>query len=502
MFPNVSNGRSFDCKRLSLNNHHGLMTMYDYSKQIEAFREARVRLSPLFKEKLLAHRQANRDRLTSRLPSHIKNANVSERNFKPQGSAAMGTIIQTRFVDEEYDIDDGLVIPRNQLINADSTDMSALQVKESVREALKDGRFNRQPKLFLNCVRVFYAEDDEEKHHVDFPVYRSWSDNAGNKYRELASEDAWVPSNPTQVNTWFNDIIKNRNESEVGWGTQFRHLIQLLKRFCRSRSDWLDLLPNGLKLTMLVAECQPNYNARLDVAFADLLANIKSRLETSKIICNLAHPDQPMLTRSENDDNVQALLAKIGSALEQIDTLDEAENDNEKAARAVWNWIFMSDGFFKEYDEAAAEARKSLSQTPGLQRFNVPWREAPTWKVVQLYNASVIGRWAENSNSMHWHEFQNDGPPLGKHMSLRFFCQTNTPKPFHVFWQVVNTGSEAARVPSGLRGQIIRSTSNGAGGLQTREESTLYAGMHWIECFIIKDDLCVARSGPFVVNIQ
>ena len=35
--------------------------MYDYSKQIEAFREARVRLSPLFKEKLLAHRQANRD---------------------------------------------------------------------------------------------------------------------------------------------------------------------------------------------------------------------------------------------------------------------------------------------------------------------------------------------------------------------------------------------------------------------------------------------------------
>ena len=404
----------------------------------------------------------------------------------------MGTIVQTRFVDEEYDIDDGLVILRKQLKNGDGVDLSPLEVKEAVRNALKDARFNRQPRIFANCVRVFYAEEDEEKHHVDFPVYRKWSDDDGNTIRELASEDGWVGSNPTQVNTWFSGIVEERNLLNSGWGTQFRRLIQLLKRYCRSRSDWLDLLPNGLKLTMLVAECQPPYNIRIDVAFAELLANIKLRLEESKIICNLAHPDQPMITRSENDANVEALLDEIASAVEQIETLDDAENDNEKAARAVWDWVFRSDGFFKEYDDAAARAVKSFSQNRALERFNVPWREAPPWSMVQLYSASVSGRWATGDSSMGWHDFPSDGPALAKHLSLRFYCQTSAPKPFKVFWQVVNTGSDAL-ARNGLRGEILRSGSVGAGGLQTREESTLFAGMHWIECFIVKDDVCVAR---------
>src|SRR5690606_25652978 len=84
--------------------------MFDYSQQIEAFREKKVRLSSDFKEKLLAHRAANRKRLVSRLPNHLEQVHIGEANFKPQGSVAMGTIIQTRFANEEYDIDDGLVL--------------------------------------------------------------------------------------------------------------------------------------------------------------------------------------------------------------------------------------------------------------------------------------------------------------------------------------------------------------------------------------------------------
>ena len=32
-------------------------------------------------------------------------------------------------------------------------------------------------------------------------------------------------------------------------------------------------------------------------------------------------------------------------------------------------------------------------------------------------------------------------------------------------------------------------------------EKSLYTGKHWIECFIVKDGICVARSGRFYVNI-
>ncbi|WP_197996831.1 nucleotide-binding domain-containing protein, partial [Gimesia chilikensis] len=31
---------------------------------------------------------------------------------------------------------------------------------------------------------------------------------------------------------------------------------------------------------------------------------------------------------------------------------------------------------------------------------------------------------------------------------------------------------------------------------------TKFPGMHWVECFVVKNGVCVARSGEFVVNIE
>ena len=42
----------------------------------------------------------------------------------------MGTVIQTRFVGEEYDIDDGLVLWREQLVDENGVELTAQQVKE------------------------------------------------------------------------------------------------------------------------------------------------------------------------------------------------------------------------------------------------------------------------------------------------------------------------------------------------------------------------------------
>jgi len=333
--------------------------MFDYSERIEAFRDQRMRLTSEFREKLLAHRKANRDRLIARLPDFIKGLSISESSFKPQGSFAMGTVIQTRFVDEEYDIDDGLVLWRHELVDENGVELTAQQVKEKVRDALKDDRFNRQPKICGNCVRVFYAEEDEEKHHVDFPVYRRYFDANGNKVRELAGENGWTASDPTQVNNWMDDEVESRNETTAGWGTQFRHLIQLVKRFCRSRSDWD--LPNGMKLTMLVAECQPGFGVRIDIAFRELLKKLHYRLTWNKIIRNLADPAQPPITRTASDQNVIDLQSRIGEALDQLATLDRSDTNNVDSARSVWDWIFKSDGFFAEFDRERKDDEKAKS---------------------------------------------------------------------------------------------------------------------------------------------
>jgi hypothetical protein len=332
--------------------------MYDYAERIESFRDQKVRLSSDFSDKLLAHRKANRDRLIARLPDEIEGIAIGVSSFKPQGSFAMQTVIQTRFTDEEYDIDDGLVLWRHQLLNKDGAELTAMEVKEKVREALKDERFSRQPKLCSNCVRVYYADEDEEKHHVDFPVYRKWVDAEGNTIRELASEAKWERSDPTQVNVWFEDLVQTRNTVQEGWGSQLRHLVQLLKRFCRSRPDTEWDMPNGMKLTMLVVECQPGYHTRIDIAFRELINNLEGRLQFSKTIRNLAHPEKPTITRTESDRNVVELQNRCKEAVDKLGELDKPSNENPESVRIVWDWIFKSDGFFKEIDEKRKEEEK------------------------------------------------------------------------------------------------------------------------------------------------
>jgi hypothetical protein len=85
-----------------------------------------------------------------------------------------------------------------------------------------------------------------------------------------------------------------------------------------------------------------------------------------------------------------------------------------------------------------------------------------------------------------------------KHAGLRFEAKTNTPSPFEVKWQVTNTGQEAAD-DGALRGRF----EDGEAYLGTvRWERTLYAGTHWVEAFVIKNGVCIARSGRKYVRIR
>lgn len=480
--------------------------MFDYSARIEAFRDQRIRLSAEFEKLLLNHRRSNRDRLIARLPSFIEGVTLGESSFRPQGSFAMQTVIQNRFVDDEYDIDDGLVLHHHQLKNKDGTEMTSDYVRGQVREALKDKRFSRQPRFCSNCVRVFYADTDKEKHHVDFPIYRVWLDRDQNEQRELANERDWIPSDPTAVNQWFNSVVLARNLEGHPRGTQFRHLIQLLKRFCRSRKEWD--LPNGMKLSMLVSECQGPFSERIDEAFRVLLTNLKTRLRTNKQICNLAAPGKPPITRTSADQNVVDLENRITEALDQLSSLDDAENGSVDDARKVWNWIFKSEGFFAEYDENAVDDVLTNSAN-SRSMFNVPWRDRPTWEMRLTHRVILKGEFANANNAVTWTPFENDGPPIKKHLYLRFRAETDAPLPYDVFWQVVNTGNEALQVSGGGRGSIEEAHTTGTAGLVStsatrlmKPEQSLYSGSHWIECFLVRGRVCFARSGPFVVNIE
>lgn len=73
--------------------------------------------------------------------------------------------------------------------------------------------------------------------------------------------------------------------------------------------------------------------------------------------------------------------------------------------------------------------------------------------------------------------------------SLRFYIERiDVPTPYEVKWKVTNRGEQALKRDC-IRGQIIDDL-----GSFERKESTNFKGSHFVECYIIKNDVVVARD--------
>lgn len=76
--------------------------------------------------------------------------------------------------------------------------------------------------------------------------------------------------------------------------------------------------------------------------------------------------------------------------------------------------------------------------------------------------------------------------PVGR--SLDFFVERcDVPSPYTLYWKVRNVGPEAEK--RGIRGQLLLDA-----GSERRREKTDFHGDHYVEAYVIKDDVCVARS--------
>lgn len=126
----------------------------------------------------------------------------------------------------------------------------------------------------------------------------------------------------------------------------------------------------------------------------------------------------------------------------------------------------------------------------------VSHRQAPPWKMAITGKAATAARIV---HGLRGTEIFNDGPAIPKHEQLRFKVTTSVQPPCECHWQVVNTGDEATRA-KGLQGDFYETDLEL--GRRSRKERTLYTGWHWVECFIVKNGVCVARTAEFFINIQ
>jgi hypothetical protein len=125
--------------------------------------------------------------------------------------------------------------------------------------------------------------------------------------------------------------------------------------------------------------------------------------------------------------------------------------------------------------------------------------QQPPWPLRLQYMVRVTGSVRPQRYSAK-HLWSLTDRAVQKDLGIRFEARTNAPLPYDVKWQVVNTGTEARKAGNGqLRGGF--DDGEGTGGV-TRWEGTAYRGTHWIEAFVIKNGLCIARSGRTYVRVR
>jgi len=297
--------------------------------------------------------------------------------------------------------------------------------------------------------------------------------------------------------------------------TPLQRVIQLLKRHRDMRflgHKWEDEKPISMIITTLAAQAYDN-ESELYTALKNILDRISDYVNTHLIqkrngewyIPNPVDPAENFADRWNVPGSkganaffqwVEWVKQDLAVALGH-DSLAEIE----KALVPCFGKRAIAEGLNKHRRvNPASKVAGNITLVGKLlpSRFDVPHREKAEdrWPISLRCYVKITARYNRNGK---WYLFQNGDRPLPKGCDLLFHADTNASAKFDVFWQVVNTGDEA-QLNGDLRGQIFPAKTAGRGGL-TQKERTAYTGTHWIECFIVKDGVCIARSGEFVVNI-
>jgi hypothetical protein len=324
--------------------------MFDCSDDILAYHNDKVTLPQADRTEMRDRRDANRTRLKNGLKNDKRSL---PREFCKQGSYAMLTMVQ--HPKNDYDIDDGAYFLATDLVGPNGGEMTALQVRQMVRDAIDDGSFKTAPEVRKNCVRVYY----EAGYHVDVAVYRIRieRDVFGNEKEiyDLASS-SWKQSDARSVTEWF-DKENVRQSPDATNGRQLRRMTRFTKKFSRSRDSWSASAASGFTITKLVTERYSSDSKREDVALYDTMKAIRDRLELS---LEVSHPVTPneSLTKGVDDAKTKFLRTKLTDALSWLEILFDPKCSRAQAL-AAWDRVFNTD-YFSNRDTTTNKASASL----------------------------------------------------------------------------------------------------------------------------------------------
>lgn len=446
--------------------------MYDLSSKFNTFYTSYVVLSQDEQNNLHNKKDLNIQRLKDGLKEYNIENNTSYTIAETcvQGSMAMSTVVQNE--DGDYDIDVAVVFDKSVL-----GDKGAQATRNLVANALKrkTKQFNAEPAVKTSCVRIKY----EDGYHIDFAVYRRHYDSENECWIYEHAGSDWSVRELKGLTEWF----KSQNNDSDG---KLRKVIRLSKMFCKSRKSWKNM-PSGLLQTVLCDEKLQQSYERIDELFYYTMQEIVNRLETSTSVEAPVDDGRDLTPRDIDCKRMTNWKNRLKSKLEDLEVLFSDECTKDDAIQA-WYGFFNHDYWGGQVTVEKSYAVASVSKSV-FSFFDGEQYIEEMYPMQLVYKCDVSCK------------VSGDGwrlKPIGEFLSIwrhylphnfEIRCEmeyTNCPWPYKILWKVKNVGPEAERK------NIIRGEIKERG--RTIVEHTSFFGNHYIECYIVKDGLCVARK--------
>ena len=453
-----------------------------------------------------------------------------------QGSFRLGTVIRPLSGEEDYDLD---VVFEFDLSKGRNTQEDVYEALGAELMAYARRYGMEPPQGWDRCWTLNYS--DSAQFHMDLlpsvpdgqrqRVLReqrmlslahvqtsiSITDRTHVNYR-LRSDD-WPSSNPKGYADWFYARMKPafdqrrrammlaEAKADVEDIPSFRvktplqAAIQLLKRHRDMRfSEVEDGRPSSIIISTLAAHAY-NQEGSVTGALLSILASMDRFIHERNGVTWIENPSNPRENFADGWEHEPVLKEGFYEWLEvaRSDFALAAQQDDMESVIDIlaprMGRPLVESAVLPTSFQALARSREKR-RSPNQRLADAPHRKPMTWPKVPGGNVHLLARSSQNGFRTG---YVSSGVPVRRGCSLNFMATTDVAPPFKVYWQIVNTGKEAAK-NKGLRGGFEMSTSE-LGSLW-KDETALYIGTHTIECFIVKDNYCAARSGQFVVDIK
>lgn len=423
-----------------------------------------------------------------------------------QGSFKLGTAIKPLTEEGTYDID--LVC---NLTKLNRFSISQAELKEDVGNIIKEYAKEKSMKNPVDessrCWTLNYV--DESNFHIDILPSVPYNDvddeniaiTDKNKDSYYIKSADWEISNPKGYAEWFKDksryelykkeyikriYAKIEEVPEYKIKTDLQRIVQILKRHAEVMfENNMKFKPSSIIITTLAAEVY--YDAVLvSEDFEDLLLNVIRTLHKA----------------IDEDDGDPCILNPVN----HNEKLSMKWEKDEEYFKYFMLWIEQIRADFNVDNDYISSKDRMLYVNRSLRRKDtdiiislkdLPQHQKPKWKILFDSSDKIKIRAFYLYKGFRYKEIKS-GQALNKNGKLKFEVVGMNLDGYSVFWQITNTGTEAENANC-LRGDFYNSEI--IEGKKIRKEDTTYVGRHYVEVYIVKNDICFYKSLPFEVNI-